>query len=311
MAKLKMSLHNIGKNMKLEQLMNEHLEDCRARGLSEYTIKSYSDNARYILQYLDGETEITEINNQLIAQLIRAIQSTGVKASTVNNRVRYLKALFNFAYDNDYMDKLRIKAVKMSQENKNPLNEQEVKKLLRKPTGDDYCEYRQWVIVNLVLATGIRTRNVIEARVSDLDLNANILTLRDTKGRREQKIYLSASIRAILKEWVRITGIQSKTDMALFPTIEGKPMNRYTYRSAFDKYVARRDVKCAPHQLRHTFTKQLVMQNVNPFVIKELLGHQDISVTQKYVKMFSEELQEQVNEIDTLSLYNNRRMKLK
>ncbi|WVR22094.1 MAG: integrase [Malazfec virus 1] len=309
MAKLKMSLHNIGKNMKLEQLMNEHLEDCRARGLSEYTIKSYSDNARYVLQYLDGETEITEINNQLIAQLIRAIQSTGVKASTVNNRVRYLKALFNFAYDNDYMDKLRIKAVKMSQENKNPLNEQEVKKLLRKPTGDDYCEYRQWVIVNLVLATGIRTRNVIEARVSDLDLNANILTLKDTKGRREQKIYLSASIRAILKEWIRLTGI--KGDMALFPTIEGKPMNRYTYRSAFDKYVARRDVKCTPHQLRHTFTKQLVLQNVSPFVIKELLGHQDISVTQKYVKMFSEELQEQVNEIDTLSLYNNRRMKLK
>ena len=88
-------------------------------------------------------------------------------------------------------------------------------------------------------------------------------------------------------------------------------MNRYTYRSAFDKYVARRGVECTPHQLRHTFTKQLVMQNVNPFVIKELLGHQDISVTQKYVKMFSEELQEQVNEIDTLSLYNNRRMKLK
>lgn len=309
MAKLKMSLHNIGKNMTLEQLMNEHLEDCRARGLSEYTIKSYSDNARYILQYLDGETEITEINNQLIAQLIRAIQATGVKPSTVNNRVRYLKVVFGFAFDNDYMDKLRIKSVKMSQENKNPLNEQEVKKLLRKPTGDDYCEYRQWVIVNLVLATGIRTRNVIEARVSDLDLNANILTLKDTKGRREQKIYLSASIRAILKEWVRLTGI--KGDMALFPTIEGKPMNRYTYRSAFDKYVARRDVKCAPHQLRHTFTKQLVMQNVNPFVIKELLGHQDISVTQKYVKMFSEELQEQVNEIDTLSLYNNRRMKLK
>ena len=99
--------------------------------------------------------------------------------------------------------------------------------------------------------------------------------------------------------------------MALFPTLEGKPMNRYTYRSAFDKYVARRGVKCAPHQLRHTFTKQLVMQNVNPFVIKELLGHQDISVTQKYVKMFSEELQEQVNEIDTLSLFNNKRMKLK
>ena len=304
-----MNLHNASDNMTLVELINEHLSDCESRGLSKYTLKSYTDNARIILQYLDETIKITSITNHTISQLIREIQSTGVKPSTVNNRIRYLKALFNYAYDNDYMPKLRIKAVKMTYENKNPLNEQEVKKLLRKPTGDDYVEYRQWVIVSLILATGIRTRNVIESRVSDLDLSANILTLRDTKGRRQQKIYLSASIRGVLKEWLRITNI--KGDMALFPTIYGKPMNRYTYREAFDKYVARRGVDCTTHQLRHTFTKQLVMNNVNPFVIKELLGHQDISVTQKYVKMFSDELQEQVNQLDTLSQFNSKKMTIK
>lgn len=309
MAKMKMNLHNKSANMTLKELIDEHLSDCESRGLSKYTLKSYTDNARIILQYLDENTELTDINNQTISQLIRAIQSTGVKPSTVNNRVRYLKALFNYAYDSDYMPKLRIKSVKMTYENKNPLNEQEVKKLLRKPSGDDYVEYRQWVICNLILATGIRTRNVIEARVSDLDLNANILTLKDTKGRKQQKIYLSASVRGILKEWIKLTGI--KGEMALFPTLHGDPMNRYTYRSAFDKYVARRGVECTPHQLRHTFTKQLVMQNVNPFVIKELLGHQDISVTQKYVKMFGEEIREKVNELDTLSQFNSKKMKLK
>ena len=292
----------------LKELMDEHLGDCEVKGLSFYTLKSYKDNARIVLKYLDGNMNLSSITNQTINQLISEIKSTGVKPTTINNRLRYLKALFNYAYDNDYMSKLKIKSVKVDEENKNPLNDDEVARLIKKPSSDDYVEYRQWVIVNLILATGIRTRNVLELFVSDVNFKNGTLHLRLTKSRKSQTIYLTPSISKILKEWLRLTNLKDQQPM--FPTVYGETMSRYTYRSAFDNYVDRRRVDCTPHQLSHTFTKSLVINNVNPFVIKEMLGHSDISVTQKYVKMFGEDLQQATQGIDTLAQYQKSRIKL-
>ena len=311
MAKFKMKLNAnnpIESSKTLKELIEEHLNDCEVKGLSFYTIRSYSDNARIILKYLDGDLVLSDITNQTIIQFIANIKSTGVKPTTINNRLRYLKALFNYAYDNEYMNKLKIKSVKVDEENKNPLTNEEVSKLIKRPTNNDYVEYRQWVIVNLILATGIRTRNVLELFVNDINLKNGTLHLRLTKSRKSQTIYLTPSIIKILKEWLRLTNL--KDQQPLFPTIYGEPMSRYTYRSAFDNYVDRRNVDCSPHQLRHTFTKSLVINNVNPFIIKEMLGHSDISITQKYVKMFGEDLQQATQGLDTLAQYQKNRIKL-
>lgn len=292
----------------LRQLYEQHILYCKSQNLSPVTIKNYVQGFRLLTQYLEDDMLVSDVNNGLIRDYIYSIQQEDVKPSTINNRIRYLKLLMNYAWEQEYIpNRLIIKPVKEIQENKTPLTKHECELLLKRPKMDDFCEYRNWVIVNVLLATGIRSKNILEMKVSDVDLKERTIILRDTKNKKGQTIYLSQSITKILLEYFKLTGV----DEYVFPTHTNEPMTRWALRMGFNKYVERRGVPRAhPHLLRHTYARDLVKANVNPVIIKELLGHHSLEVTQRYIKLFSDEIQQATEGLDTLAQYQKQRIKL-
>ena len=54
------------------------------------------------------------------------------------------------------------------------------------------------------------------------------------------------------------------------------------------------------HTARHTFAYLMVAKNVNPFIMKELLGHSDIRVTQIYAKASKANKDKAIDSLDNL-----------
>lgn len=152
-------------------------------------------------------------------------------------------------------------------------------------------------MTNLVLATGIRSRNVREGKVNNLDISNRTLYLRDTKAHKPQTVYLSKRITNILVEWLKLT--RFKGEVPLISTVYGEDLTLHVLKRAFTNYVEKRGVKTSLHILRHTYARDLVKVDVNPVIIKELLGHQSLEVIQRSIKLFSDEIQKATDELDT------------
>lgn len=83
-----------------------------------------------------------------------------VNDSTINIRLRAMRAFFNFCHNKGYMDKIDFDFIKMKNTNfKIPYTDDEIKELLKIPDLSNcnkvqrFTRFRNWVITNYLLAT--------------------------------------------------------------------------------------------------------------------------------------------------------------
>ena len=79
--------------------------------------------------------------------------------------------------------------------------------------------------------------------------------------------------------------------MPLFLTVYSKELTLHVLKRVFTDSAKKQAIKTSLHILRYTYARDLVKADVNPVIIKELLDHQSLEVTQRYIKWFSEEVQ--------------------
>jgi integrase len=80
-------------------------------------------------------------------------------------------------------------------------------------------------------------------------------------------------------------------------------------REAFDKAIDKAGLQDFHfHDLRHTFATRLVQNGVDPYKVKELLGHKTITMTMRYAHHYPESLRTSV-EVPDKNYYNLRQQR--
>lgn len=96
----------------MQEVMQEWLDELESLERAPRTIDAYLVTNNYYLQIV-GNHPIHEYKPTHVNKLINHLKSAGVKGNTLQKHVRHLKAFFNYAYENGYLDKpVRIKKVK-------------------------------------------------------------------------------------------------------------------------------------------------------------------------------------------------------
>ena len=84
-----------------------------------------------------------------------------------------------------------------------------------------YVEYRDYVITNLLMDTGMRIAECLLIKVEDVDLNKRAIYLpaENTKGKKSRIVYLSNEMNLLLKRWLKYKDIYTNSEY-LFTTGE-------------------------------------------------------------------------------------------
>ena len=149
--------------------------------------------------------------------------------------------------------------------------------------------------------TGMRLGEILNMKWNWLDFQKNIITVQctdgfTTKSKKERIIPISSTLRnVLLNQFPKVIDVDKNN--FIFVRTTGIKLNENFISKQFKKSVraAGLDDKIHFHTLRHSFASMLVQRGVSLYVVKELLGHEDLSTTQIYSHLQSQNLKDAVN----------------
>ena len=136
------------------------------------------------------------------------------------------------------------------------------------------------LFAKLLFFSGIRAIELRRLRFVDFILTDGIYEFKVYgKGNKERYCYVSENILSYE------INLLSASKNYVCETRTGKPMcHSQLWKTTKEIFTEARISETGVHIFRHTFAKYLVQKGVNLSVIKDLLGHSDIKVTQIYTK---------------------------
>lgn len=153
-------------------------------------------------------------------------------------------------------------------------------------------------MVLMSLHTGARAGEIFSLTWGCVDFEAGTMLLKDTKNILSRTAFMTATVKDMLEG---IKPDQAGRDDLVFPGVGGVKIVQVsqTFKKEadklFNKGVDDPRQRVFFHSLRHTYASWLVMEGVDLYKVKELLGHKDLKMTQRYAHLAPDSLRGAVN----------------
>jgi len=280
-----------GANMrKLEQQFNEYLDYCRdVRRMSEQTIHGKSWICKNLLESENVQiNRIEELTNKHINDWVKEQTARGCSGRTVNGRLVNVVAMIRYFQDMGVIiPGLKLRFVMKQKEE--PIHrvyysKSQIDNVLR------FADRLEWLAISLCFDCGFRITELRNLRLMDFDGRRVTFV---GKGSKSREAYISEETREKLDDWIRRERITdylwevetSKKVRHLLSVEELRyRMRKPFYRAGF--------VNFHPHSLRHSFATDIVENGASLEVTKEMLGHSNVTITERYVHSFEGHLSE-------------------
>ncbi|MFL1011291.1 tyrosine-type recombinase/integrase [Flavisericum labens] len=262
------------------------------KNYSKLTVRAYQTDIESFSEFIEAEygtKSIQKINYQQIRSWIVQLVENGVSNRSVNRKVSALSTYYKFLLkvgDIDLNPLGKHRALKTSKKVQVPFSEAEIKTVLDDLNfGDDFDSVRNKFIIELFYSTGIRRIELVELKLSSLDLDNKTLKVLGKRNKERIVPLLNSVVKTAfdyLEKRINLPSISDENNLLL--TKKGvKIYETLVYRIINDYFsLASSKVKKSPHILRHSFATHLLNQGADLNAVKELLGHSSLAATQVY-----------------------------
>lgn len=285
-----------------DKLYKEYILYCKARNLSIATIRYYEACWKPFMSFLESEEiALEDINATIINGYMVHLKEDNKKNSiSINTRIRGIRTILYYFMNQGYINNFHIILPKTDKCIKEVYSDAELEKLLKKPNVNcDFTEYRNWVITNFLLATGVRSRTLVNIRNKDIDLNNQLVKLTTTKSKKQQIIPLSNSLCKISEDYLRYR--KGDDDDYTFCSWCGEQLLTTGLNQAIRQYNRKRGVlKTSIHLYRHTFAKKWILNGGDIFTLQKLLGHSSLEMVRNYVNIYQSDMYHNFNQFNPL-----------
>lgn len=263
------------------------------RGASEETVRAYGGDLDQLAEFLEQFHELSDPDpEQLTLRHLRGFVAQKFDDSSTASLARKISAMrsfWNFLVQKDLADDnpaALLSTPKVHTPLQNFLAVDEVIHLLESHRSDDVLGVRDMAIWEVGYGAGLRVSELVALDIDDIDRDEGwVRTI--GKGNRERRVPLGEKSCRALARYLRrrheLVGDETPAG-ALFLTVRGRRLSTRSVRRRLKQHLQRADLDTdiTPHGLRHSFATHLLDSGADLRGIQELLGHQNLSTTQRY-----------------------------
>jgi site-specific recombinase XerD len=295
------------REVKIADAIDAYLEDCRVRGLTESTVRSYRKTLAHFSEFASHEayTSLAALTLDTFtlfrSQRLGRDKKSPLSPSTQRKETECLRAFCAFSKERDWMEQNLAKKLRPPKESSlptMPFTRLEIARITdaARKLGNRENEPAHWArkralaMISLLLYSGLRISDAAKLSRAALDRSSGRLLLRVMKTGRPLYIRLSAEAIQALDElpagkyffWNGKTKI-STTIGSLRRTLAAVGRKTKT-----EELTA---ISVHPHRFRDTFAVNLLEQDVPIRTVQLLLGHTSVRTTEKHYAPFVESQQ--------------------
>ncbi len=265
----------------MEDIVLEFVVYLRAeKGLSPHSIEAYN---RDVALFLTKRKILTlkSLDEEQVVRHLSFLKDAGYASSSIARALISIKIFLRFLYREDLLPtnlSLSFETPKIWQLIPQVLTQSEVERLLKAPNPKTFIGARDWAILEVFYATGIRVSELCELSLTAID---DISVKVRGKGNRERLVPIGRKAIKAVDHYLlyfrdRFDSEKLKT---LFLTRNGKPIDRVTVWRMIKRYAKKIGIvkNISPHTLRHSFATHLLDNEADLQVIQEMLGHASIA----------------------------------
>lgn len=282
------------KSLTLSKFKDEYLEYVRPTKSKNY-LESISFSFRQFISFC-GDISLEVINTRTIYKFITSTFSRTQRSAY--HYYRTLKAAFNKAIEWNYISVnpfTKIKFPKLTKSFPAFISEDELLIIL---TNTPYQYLKD--IFTVGFYTGLRLGELINMQWNWINFFQNQITVKCsndflTKSKKERIVPMSEKIKSVIIDRFKVSDHQPNE--VVFYRIKGRKLHQETISKQFKQAVRKSNFneRIHFHSLRHPFASLLVQKGVSLYIIKELLGHEDLATTQIYSHLQHQNLKDAVN----------------
>ncbi|RED57188.1 tyrosine-type recombinase/integrase [Cohnella lupini] len=297
----------------LDQGLDLVISAKRSEGLRDRTLVDYRKHYGYFTKWIrEKHPEAVYVGDITVAMLRDHIsymkydhtrydghtnipsegQRVGLTDTTINIRLRTLKAIFNQMERDELIEDnpvAKVKLIRQDVDLTNCFTDDEVKAILAQPNQRDFVGFRDFVGIMLMLDSGMRISEMLSRRVPDIDFQTRFITMPgdSTKNRRPRLVPISGYTAKLLLQLIEENRKHFTTDR-LFLSCYGDPVSANHFNKRLKYYGEKAGVtakKMTAHVYRHSWAKSMVLNGADAFTVQKMGGWSDIRTMRRYIQM--------------------------
>lgn len=183
------------------------------------------------------------------------------------------------------------------------LNAQEIESVFNKISTEarPMVKNRDTCIVAIGLSTGLRVSAIVNIDIEDIDFRTKTIRVVE-KGRKTREIKFGDNLRNLLLVWIKDRELyfNGQDTGPLFVSQLKQRMSVDSVEKLVKKYTSHLSKRITPHKLRSSAAMNLHGAGVDVLTIASMLGHENVTTTQRYVRAYDEDKANAANILDDM-----------
>jgi site-specific recombinase XerD len=254
----------------------------KRKNYSAHTVKTYVNILDQFIRWLT--VPLSEVTRKEIGAYVDHLLRKRRTPKTITCHLQTIRLFFDYLINEEgrsMVNPVSRISLRLPKPLPRHLKDDQVKELFGVIT-----DLRDRAMFMLMLRCGLRVQEVAELTVDAVEYGRRQIFVFHGKGAKDRVVYMSEDARsALLAYLAKRSSKARRLFLVQKGPMRGKPLSVRGIQKRIEYYARESGLNVSCHRLRHTMATQLLNADANLATIQDLLGHGQITTTQRYCRV--------------------------